>query len=106
MSRRALDRKRTIRARNGDIAVPYHPFTRASLKPVTPGKPYGMDIEIFNTDAVFPKGDRLRLVLRTSDAPHAAPTLPDLPNVEGAVQTVNLTKTRQSYLSLPFRKRP
>jgi putative CocE/NonD family hydrolase len=104
MSRRALDRKRTIRARNGDITVPYHPFTRASLEPVTPGEPETLDVEIFNTDAVFGKGHRLRLVLRTSDTPHAAPTLPDLPNLEGAVQTVHLTKAKASYLSLPFRK--
>jgi hypothetical protein len=101
MSRRALDQKRSIRGNDGDLAVPFHPFTKASLLPVTPGKEEALDIEIFNTNAIVKPGHRLRLVLRTSDIPHAIPGIPDLlPTLLGA-QTVHLIKTEPSYITIP-----
>jgi putative CocE/NonD family hydrolase len=91
MSRRALDRSRSQRASNGDLAVPFHPFTRESLLPVTPGRPESLDIEVFNTNVVLARGHRLRLVLRSSDIPHALPTVPELPNFLAATrQTVHI----------------
>jgi hypothetical protein len=102
MSRRALDQSRSIRGNDGDLAVPFHPFTKASVLPVTPGKDESLDIEIFNTNAIVKPGHRLRLVLRSSDIPHAIPGIPDLlPTLLGA-QTVHLTKSDPSYVSIPF----
>ena len=101
MSRRKLDMARSLRGDGGDLSVPYHPFTKESLLPVTPGKPESLDIEIFNTNAVLPAGHRLRLVLRSSDIPHAVPGIPDLlPNLL-ASQTVHLTTGDPSYMTVP-----
>jgi hypothetical protein len=101
MTRRKLDLARSVRGDGGDLSVPFHPFTKESLLPVTPGRPESLDIEIFNTNAVLPAGHRLRLVLRSSDIPHAVPVLPDaLPTLLTA-QTVHLTDIDPSYVSVP-----
>jgi len=102
MSRRALDLRRSVRAADGDLAVPFHPFTRESLLAVTPNTPYDLDIEVFGTNLVLGPGHRLRLVLRTNDTPHALPTVADQANLLGSVQTVNLTSDDPSYLTVPF----
>ncbi len=98
-SRRAIDRRRSTRAPNGDLIGPYHPFTKRSLLPVTPGKPMTLRIEIFNTDAVFKKGHRIRVALTNADVPHLLPTLPDQANMAGAVNTVHVDPSHPSFLS-------
>ncbi len=102
MSRRALDRGRSRVGTNGALSAPYHPFTKASLLPVKPGKPETLDIEIFNTNAILRPGHRLRLVLRSSDLPHALPTLPDLLPGLLTTQTVHLSSSDPSYVNVPL----
>jgi hypothetical protein len=102
MSRRALDQRRSVRNARGDLTVPFHPFTKASLLPVKAGKPESLDIEIFNTNAILAPGHRLRLVLRSSDLPHALPGLPDLLPGLLTTQTVHMTRSDPSYVNVPI----
>lgn len=101
MTQRALDERRSERAADGDLKLPFHPFTKEARLPVTPGQPVDMDVEIFGTDAVVRPGYRLRLALSSSDLPHALPTVPDLVGQVLAVQTVDVQPGAPSFLSLP-----
>jgi putative CocE/NonD family hydrolase len=97
---RALDRSRSTFAPNGDAVVPFHPFTRASLLPVTPGETDPLDVEIFNTDAVLAPGHRLRLTLTSGDVPHLMTPVPITANSVGAVNTVRSDPGAASYLTV------
>ncbi|WP_320670805.1 CocE/NonD family hydrolase [Patulibacter defluvii] len=101
MGQRALDESRSERAANGDLKLPFHPFTKETRLPVTPDQPVDMDVEIFGTDAVIRPGHRLRLALTSSDLPHALPALPDLVGQVLAVQRVDIRPESPSFLSLP-----
>jgi putative CocE/NonD family hydrolase len=98
-SRRALDRARTTFAPNGDAIVPFHPFTKASLLPVKPGRTDRMAIEIFNTDAVLAAGHRLRLTISSGDVPHMMVPAPDALNAVGSVNTVRFGPKDPSVLT-------
>jgi hypothetical protein len=90
-----------VTAPNGDLVIPFHPFTQASLEPVTPGAPETLNVEIFPTDAVILPGHRLRLVLTSGDVPHLMATAPDAANSQGAVNSVNLDPAHPSYVTVP-----
>ena len=98
-SRRALDAARTTFAPNGDPVVPFHPFTRASLLPVEPGRRERMAIEIFNTDAVLAAGHRLRVTVSSGDIPHILAPTPSVVKGAGGVSTVHRGRGSQSYLT-------
>jgi putative CocE/NonD family hydrolase len=99
-SRRAIDDARSVRTKAGDLLVPFHPFTRASLLPVTPGKTETLNVELFGTNAVFQPGHRIRLVLTHGDIPHLLSTLPDTVNQLGAVDSVHLDPASPSFLTI------
>ena len=65
---------------------------------VPPPKP--PDVEVFPTSIVIPAGDRLRVSLTTSDAPHEAPTLPTHVDSAGSVLRVLFGPATPSYLYL------
>lgn len=98
-SRRALDRRRTTFAPNGDPVVPFHPFTHASVLPVNPGERDTMAIEIFNTDAVLAAGHRLRVTVSSGDVPQVVAPTSSLAQSVGAVSTVYRGGGAQSYLT-------
>jgi putative CocE/NonD family hydrolase len=98
-SRRAIDESRSVRTAQGDLIVPFHPFTRNSVQPVTPGKPETLNVELFGTNAVFAAGHRLRVVLTHGDIPHLLATLPDTLNELGAVDSVHLDPANPSFLT-------
>ena len=100
-SRRALDRRRSVAARNGDLVAPFHPFTRASVQPVKPGQTDTLNVEIFNTDAVIQRGHRLRLAISSGDVPHLLQPAPALANAVGAVNTVHYGPRQPSFLTIP-----
>lgn len=100
-SRRAVDRSHSLIAPSGDLAIPWHPFTQASLLPVTPGEIETLNVEIFPTDAVIAAGHRLRLVLTHGDVPHMLAAAPDAINSLGAVDSVHIDPAAPSYLTLP-----
>jgi putative CocE/NonD family hydrolase len=102
LSDRALDRSRSL-VRDGQVLQPWHPFTRASQLPVTPGKVMGVDVEVFPTSAMLAKGHRLRITVQAFDTPHLLPTAPQLANEAGGVITVHHSPRYPSRLVLPVR---
>jgi uncharacterized protein len=60
---------------SGQPIEPWHPYTRASQTPLTPGAPTPLQIEIFPTTAVIEPGHALRLTISTGDFPHETSTL-------------------------------
>lgn len=97
---RAVDRSHS-RYVAGQLLQPWHPFTRASILPVTPGEPVELPIEIFPTDVTIPAGHRLRLYVGPNDFPHAVPPLSQLQgSLAGVVQVLH-DPQHASYLELP-----
>jgi predicted acyl esterase len=82
-SQRALDRKKSWYSRQGQLIRPWHPFTKASQKPVTPGEPNQYQIEIYRTSQVFKKGHQIRLTIGTAETPATTTPLPNLANETG-----------------------
>jgi predicted acyl esterase len=80
---------------------PWHPFTQASVLPVTAGKPMELQVEVFPTNAVIPKGHSLRIDVEGGDFPHAMPPLPMSPNELGGVVQVLHDPAHPSYVALP-----
>lgn len=99
---RKLDRARSWRARDGRLLLPYHPYTRASVRPVKIGSVTRFDIEVSPTVAEIPAGHRLRLTLATSDTPHLMPIPEQLANLVGGVYQVQRNKAAASYLEIPI----
>jgi putative CocE/NonD family hydrolase len=91
--------------RHGVTVLPYHPYTRASQRPVKAGKLTRYDVEIFPTLATIPKGDSLRLTISTVDTPHLTPLPGELPNLTGGVYTIHHDRKARSALLLEFRRR-
>jgi putative CocE/NonD family hydrolase len=102
-SLRAVDAKRSWSSK-GITVMPYHPYTRASARPVVPGQVTKYEIEIFPTLATIAKGDRLRVTLSTADTPHLTPLPAQLPNLLGGVYTIKYGGTAPSSLSVLLRK--
>lgn len=98
---RAVDKAKS-RIVDGINLQPWHPYTKASVLPVTPGEPMRVDVEIFPTAARVPKGWSLRLSVGTSDFPHAASPLPAAVAQQGGVLTVLHDAEHPSSVAIPF----
>ena len=98
-SRRAVDRSRSTVTPDGDLVAPFHPFTKESVLPVTPGKVETLNVELFGTNALLRKGHRLRLALTNGDIPHLLAAGPDVPTQIGAVNTVEMEPRSPSFLT-------
>ncbi len=98
-SLRAVDESRSWTA-GGLMLLPYHSYTQASARPVTPGAVTKYEIEIFPTLATIAKGDRLRLTLSTVDSPHLTPIPEQLTQLEGGTYTVERSRLAPSSLTL------
>ena len=96
---RKVDANKSVR-RNGLLIQPWHPDTRSSVLPVTPGTVYELDVEIFPTAARIPAGHTLRLALQTADEPHATPPVPQAIDSAGGTLTVYSTARYPSALIL------
>jgi hypothetical protein len=97
LSLRAVDAKKSA-YRNGLMVQPWHPDTRGSVLPVTSGKVYELDVEIFPTLATLPHGHTLRLALQTADEPHSNGALPQTANAAGGTVTVYAGPQHRSEL--------
>ena len=97
-SLRAVDQSRSWTA-GGVTVLPYHPYTQASAKPVTPGAMTEYQIQIFPTLATVAAGDSLRLTLSTADTPHLTPLPPQLPQLAGGVYTIGRSAAAPSSLT-------
>lgn len=102
-SLRAVNARRSWTA-GGVTILPYHPYTQALAKPVTPGAVTEYQIQIFPTLATIAAGDRLRLTLSTADTPHLTPLPGQLPELAGGVYTIARTATAPSSLTVDLLK--
>jgi putative CocE/NonD family hydrolase len=84
-SQRAVDKKKSWYSPEGTLIRPWHPFTRESQEPVTPGEPTRYQIEIYPTSQVFKKGHQLRLTIGTADTPATSTPVTDLVNETGSI---------------------
>jgi putative CocE/NonD family hydrolase len=99
---RRLDPADSWTGSDGRLLLPYHPYTRASVEPVVPGRIETDDIEVFPTFAEIPAGWRLRVTVTTSDTPHLVPTLSQLPHLVGGIYQIERTASAPSYANLPL----
>ena len=99
---RKLDKANSWFAADGRPLIPYHPYTRASVKPVPTGAVTRFDIEVFPTFASLAKGHRLRLTLTTTDTPHLLPSSDQFQNLVGGVYQVQRRAGAASFLEVPL----
>jgi putative CocE/NonD family hydrolase len=86
----------------GRTVLPYHPYTEASARPVRPGAVTRYDIEVFPTFATVAAGHRIRVTVQTTDAPHLAPTPPQMTRLLGGVYEVQRRAGAASSITLPL----
>jgi uncharacterized protein len=98
-SLRAVNASRSWKS-GGITVLPYHPYTSASAKPVTPGAVTEYQIQIFPTLVTIAKGDHLRLTLSTADTPHLTPLPGELPDLAGGVYTIARSVSAPSSLTI------
>jgi putative CocE/NonD family hydrolase len=102
-SQRAVDLSRSAFGPGGVLIRPFHPFTQSSQRAVPKNVPQLYRIEIYNTDAIFQKGDRIRLTIGTADTPATSTPLPDLVNELGGQVTILHGGGYDSHVLLPVR---
>ena len=103
LSQRALEPKLS-RYLDGKLIQPFHPFTRESQQPVSPGAVVPVDVEVFPTGAAIRPGHRLRLSIQAFDVPHLLPTVPNIAQI--APLTVYASDAYPSVLTIPERTSP
>jgi hypothetical protein len=104
-SQRAVDPSRSTFTADGTMIRPFHPFTRASQRPVTPNDPALYQIEIYPTSAIFKKGDRIRFTLGTADTPSTSPPVPVIADSLGGQIRVLHGGRYDSHVLLPVAPR-
>jgi len=97
-SLRAVNNARSWTA-DGMTLLPYHPYTQASAKAVTPGALTEYQIQVFPTLATIAAGDRLRITLSSTDTPHLTPLPGQLPELAGGVYTISRSASAPSSIT-------
>jgi uncharacterized protein len=65
-----INQKQSWRNPDGQLILPWHPFTQADEHNVSINDPHDFVIEIYPTDWTLLAGHRLRLVVGSADTPH------------------------------------
>jgi len=99
---RQLDAERTWTAPDGRPIRPWHPYTRDSVQPVTPGVVTRFDIEVFPTFWRLAAGHQLRVTITTSDVPHLLPIPAQMINLLGGVYRVQRNAGAASSIQVPL----
>jgi putative CocE/NonD family hydrolase len=99
---RALDTTNSWFGSDGRPILPYHPYTHASLQPVTPGALTRYDVEVFPTFDTLEPGHRLRVVINTDDFPHIFPDTTEFANMIGGVWQVQRNASAPSGVEVPL----
>jgi putative CocE/NonD family hydrolase len=102
LSHRAVTTSKVV-SRDGEVLQTYHPFTKAALLPVEPGKVMGVDVEVFPTGAALRAGHRLRVTLQSFDTPHLSATVPQQVDQAGGVITIHHSAAYPSRIVVPSR---
>jgi putative CocE/NonD family hydrolase len=100
-SQRKVDARKSQYGPGHVLIRPYHPFTQASQKPVTANDPALYRIEIYPTDAIFKKGDQIRLTINTANTPSTETPVPDLANELGGQIRILHGGRYDSHVLLP-----
>jgi putative CocE/NonD family hydrolase len=85
---------------NGLVVYPYHPYTEESAEPVVPGALEKYQIEVFPTLVTIAKGDRLRVTISTTDAPHLIPISSQLEQLAGGEYHILRAPYAESSLTI------
>jgi hypothetical protein len=93
-SHRNLDSERSLAYR------PYHTHDRP--RPLTPGEPVRLDIEIWPTSMIFAAGHRIRLDVQPVDGIGSAPYTHYSADYNSGRNTLFIGGDRPSYLTLPI----
>lgn len=97
-SLRAVDDTRS-RHIGGVSIQPWHPFTTASVQPVTSGKPMLLPVEIFPTSAMIAKGHQLQISIAASNLAQGLQPVPTLlQSAVGAITVYNTTQYPSSVV--------
>jgi len=99
-SLRAVDATRS-RMMNGLMIQPWHPFTQASVQPLSAGTPVLVPVDVFPTSAMIAKGHQLRVAIGASDLPQGVPPIPTLLNSLVGVLTLYSDAAHPSSVILP-----
>jgi len=97
---RAVDTTRS-RYINGVMIQPWHPFTVASMLPLTANQPVLVPIEVFPAAAVLQPGHRLRIAISSSDQVEGIWSTPAQAAAKGNVSTIYNDAAHPSSLVLP-----
>lgn len=100
LSLRATDKAKSTRFANL-ITQPWHPFTQASVLPVTAGQVMEVWVEVFGSATTIMPGHKLRLSLQAADFPHLTAPVPQLANTLGSVLTIVHDAAHPSQLIIP-----
>lgn len=92
----------TWKGSDGQPLLPAHSETATSVEPVVPGAVTRYDIQVFPTFAKVQAGWSIRVTITTSDTPHLAPTLSQMPALAGGVYRVERNAGAASFVNLPL----
>jgi len=99
-SARAVDESRS-RFINGEMIQPYFYFTQDQELTVVPGEVMKMQVEIFPTSYVIPKGNKLRVSISSSNQAQGILNYPRQAQVDGSTMTIHNSAEYPSSVLLP-----
>lgn len=100
LSFRALDDARSTKV-GQDYVIPFHPYTRESVRAVEPGKIYEWWIEIRPIAARIPAGHTLRVSIQPSDSVRFLPTARRTADAAGGLLRLHHDLANPSAILLP-----
>jgi len=105
-SLRSVDNALSWVSPDGAFLLPYHPYTQASAKPVTPGQVTRYDIEVFPTFDTIVAGHSLRVTISSVDTPHLQPIPSQVANLVGGVYQIQRSPRAPSAVEVSFLPAP
>lgn len=99
-SLRALDRAHSW-SENGQLILPWHPYTAASARAMAPGQIERLDVELYPTVTRIAPGDRLRLILTAGDTA-LQPSPVQMARLAGGRYDIELGGAQASRITLPM----
>lgn len=98
---RAVDEERS-RFMDGEMIQPFHYLTEEKAEPLVPGEVVKMQIEVFPTSAIIPKGNKLRVAVSPSNQAQGILNYPRQEQAAGGVTTIHISPDYPSSVVLPI----
>jgi putative CocE/NonD family hydrolase len=99
-SLRTLNQRLSWR-QNGRLILPWHPYTSASARTLTPGAVERLDVEVFPAVARIAPGEHLRLTVTSGDTA-LQPSAVQVARLAGGVYSIQRGGRHDSALTLPM----